>query len=62
VDSKRTFKIVEKVYSILKRFVLFASQNKHISERLLTAFIIPKENNDAKMNKRIAISPASKAK
>jgi hypothetical protein len=24
VDSKRTFKIVEKVYSILKRFVLFA--------------------------------------
>jgi hypothetical protein len=24
VESKRTFKIVEKVYSILKRFVLFA--------------------------------------
>ena len=37
--SKRTFKIVEKVYSILKRFTIFASQNKHIAERLLTAFM-----------------------
>jgi hypothetical protein len=33
--AKRTYKITEKVYSILKRFVVFASQNKKIAEYLL---------------------------
>ena len=33
--SKRTFKITEKIYSILKRFIVFASQNKHISHYLI---------------------------
>lgn len=33
--SKRTYKITEKIYSILKRFIIFASQNKHISHYLI---------------------------
>lgn len=33
--SKRTYKITEKIYSILKRFIIFASQNKRISQYLI---------------------------
>lgn len=36
--SKRTYKISEKIYSILKRFVIFATQNKKIAEYLLIQF------------------------
>lgn len=31
---KRNYKISEKIYSILKRFVIYASQNKKIAEYL----------------------------
>jgi hypothetical protein len=37
-SSKRTYKITEKIYSILKRFVVFASQNKKIAEYLRIQF------------------------
>lgn len=48
IVQKKNYKISEKIYSLLKRFVIFASQNKKIAEYFLQQFNKKPEKEDGR--------------